>query len=98
MASCIGKRQIAASVPVLLWGMFLYSGVKISSGAASQGMNGLPNSSQFALYVWVPAAMVLCSLVLALMGKRIAAWLFLSIYLVLMIGLLPVFLLFGGGV
>lgn len=94
----IAKRQIAAGVPVFLWGMFLYSGVKIFSGAASQGINGLPSHEQLALYVWVPAGMVLCSLVLALVGKKIPAWLFLSIYFVLMAALLPVFLLFGGGV
>lgn len=78
--------------------MLLYSGVKISSGAASQGIDGIPNSEQLALYVWIPAAMVLCSLVLALVGKRISIWLFLPIYFVLMVALLPVFLLFGGGV
>jgi uncharacterized ion transporter superfamily protein YfcC len=94
----IAKRQIAAGVAVFLWAVFLYFGVKISSGAASQGIDGLPSSEQLALYVWIPAAMVLCSLVLTLVGKRISVWMFLPIYFVLMAALLPVFLLFGGGV
>ena len=94
----IAKRQIAAGVAVFLWAALLYSGVKISSGAASQGVDGLPSREQLALYVWIPAAMVLCGLVLTVVGKRIAIWLFLPIYFVLIAALFPVFLLFGGGV
>ncbi len=52
--SGIAKRQIAAGIAVLLWATFLYSGIKISFGAASQGMNGLPSHKQLALYILIP--------------------------------------------
>ncbi len=96
--SGIAKRQIAAGIAVLIWAMFLYSGIKISLGAASQGMDGLPSHKQLALYILIPGAMVLCGLILALLGKRIPWWVFLIAYFVLIVALLPVFFLFGGGV
>lgn len=60
-------------------------------------MDSLPSREQLALYVWIPATMVLCGFVLVVVGRKISTWLFSAILFVLIVALLPVVLLFGGG-
>jgi hypothetical protein len=94
----IAKRQLVAGVGALLWAWLLYSGIGIYLGAAAQGVAGLPSREHRALYIWTPAIMAVIALVLVVAAKRMPLWLFLVVLVVLMAAILPVAMLFGGGV
>lgn len=94
----MAKRQWAAAVGALLWGSLLCLGVSLYLGAASQGIEGLPNRGQLILYIGIPAAMVMAGLLLILVGARIPFWVFASAFVAFIAAFLPVLVLFGGGV
>lgn len=94
----VAKRQWMAGIVVALWAWLLYFGTRIYAGAASRGIAGLPSQKQMVLYIGVPAAMIVAGIFLIVAGRKIPLWIFTVVFFFVVAALVPVFLLFGGGV
>jgi hypothetical protein len=94
----ITARRLFALLALILWGLMLHSGIKICLGAAEQGIKGLPSDGQLRLYVWLPLSIVLIELILIFAARKINAWIAVALQVISFFLILPVGMLFGGGV
>jgi hypothetical protein len=83
------KRRIAASLTSLLWGLFTYIGYDLISGVARRHVPGYPNSGQWHYYVYFPLIMLLVSVGLSLLARRMPVPLFVTIWLLQLFIILP---------
>ena len=91
------KRVISSVVGLCIWGAVLYLGLKLYSGIAPQEVPGYPNPDQYKLLVGIPTAMVVLSVLLLAVSRRLPAWLFICSSIAQFGLVLPLIMLFGGG-
>ena len=92
------KRRIAASLSSLLWGLFVYLGYDGMQGIIRQRAPGYPNAGQWHYYVHFPMIMLLISVTLLLLAKRLPMAVFLTVWILQVVVFLPFLVGYGGGV
>ena len=92
------KRRIAASLSALLWAFFTYLGYHLTLGVAQRHVPGYPNAGQWHYYVHFPLAMLLLNVGLLLFAKKLPLALFLGLWVLQLLGFVPFFLGYTGGV
>jgi hypothetical protein len=92
------KRRIAASFTSLLWGLFTYIGYDLTSGVAKRHVPGYPNAGQWQYYVYFPLIMLIISIGLLLLARKMPVAVFVTIWLVQIFIFLPFVLGYTGGV
>jgi hypothetical protein len=92
------KRQIAASLSSLLWGLFAYLGYYLVAGVTQQHVAGYPSAAQQHYYVHFPILMLLVSLGLLLLARKLPLVPFVAIWMLQIVVLIPFFLGYTGGV
>jgi hypothetical protein len=91
------KRRTAASFSTLLWGFFTYIGYDLVSGVAKRHVPGYPNAGQWHYYVHFPLSMLVVSVGLLMLARKMPLWLFVSVWLLQIVLFLPFFLGYTGG-
>lgn len=91
-------RRIAASFTALLWDVFTYIGYYLVFGAAQRHVPSYPSAEQWRYYVQFPLIMLLVSVGLFLLARRIPAPLFIAIWLLQVLLFFLFFLRYSGGV
>jgi hypothetical protein len=92
------KRRIAASITSLLWALLTYIGYKLTSGVVQQHVPGYPNAGQWRYYVYFPLIMFVISFASLLLAKKIPIALFVTIWLLQLLVVLPFLFAYEGGV
>jgi hypothetical protein len=92
------KRRIAASFTSLLWGLFTYIGYNGASGVAERHVPGYPSAGQWQYYVYFPLIMLIISVGLLLLGRKMPVALFVTIWLLQIFIFLSFLLGYTGGV
>ena len=91
------KRRIAASVTVVLWGFFTYTGYALTSGIARRHVPGYQNLGQWHYYVHFPLIMLIVGVGLLLLARRLPVTLFVTIWSLQVLAIVPFLLGYGGG-
>jgi hypothetical protein len=91
------KRRIAASSTALLWASFTYLGYHLTQGVVQRHVQGYPNAGQWHYYVHFPLAMLLLSVGLLLLGKKLPLALFIALWVLQLVVFIPFFLGYTGG-
>ena len=89
------KRRIAALGTSLLWGAFTYTGYTLTSAVAQRV--GYQNAGQWHYYVDFPLIMLIVSIGLLLLARRLPVALFVTIWSLQALAFVPFFLAYGGG-
>lgn len=92
------KRRIAAALTTLLWAFFTYVGHDLIVGVTRQHAPGYPNAAQWIYYVYFPLAMLLLSVCLLLLAKKMPIGLFIALWALQLVLFVPFFLGYTGGV
>jgi hypothetical protein len=92
------KRRIAASLTALFWGLLTYVGSTLISGVAQRHVPGYPNAGQRGYYVYFPLTMAIVSVGLLLLARRMSVTLFVTIWILQLLLVLPFLFWYGGGV
>lgn len=91
-------RRIVAVMLALFWAICGSVGFELLSHLAQRGVPGFPKAGQWDLYVIVPAAMMLFGVVLAIVAKRVSTVLYVALLIVEAVPILPLLVIYGGGV
>lgn len=91
------KRRIAASVIVVLWGFCTYTGYTLTSGITQRHVPGYPNAGQWHYYVHFPLVMLIVGIGLLLLARRLPVTLFVTIWSLEVLAIVPFLLGYGGG-
>ena len=89
------KRRISALATSLLWGGFTYTGYTLTSAVALRV--GYANAGQWHYYVDLPLIMLMVSIALFLLARRLPVALFVTIWSLQLLVFVPFFLGYGGG-
>jgi hypothetical protein len=92
------KRRIAASFTALIWGFLAFLGYKVISGIVQQHAPGYPDASQWRYYIYFPLIMLGISVGLLILGKRTPVALFVTMWSLQLVIVLPFILAYTGGV
>jgi hypothetical protein len=92
------KRKIAASLTILLWAVFTYIGYDLTLGVARRHVPGFPNAGLWHYYVHFPLAILIISIALLLLARRLATAVFVAIWVLQLVALILFFLGYTGGV
>jgi len=92
------KRRIAASFTSLLWGLFTYIGYDLTCGVVKRHVPGYPNTGQWQYYVYFPMIMLIISVGLLLLARKIPVALFVTLWLLQIFIFFPFLLGYTGGV
>lgn len=92
------KRRIAASVTSLLWGFFTYTGYTLTARVAQRHVPGYPSAGQWHYYVYFPLIMLVVSIGLLLLARRVPVTLFVTIWSLQVLVIVPFLFGYGGGV
>ncbi len=88
----------AAAVSTALWLFMLLTGFSAIEGIREQHVAGFPNDGQLRLYVVVPLGGLACSAAILGFTRRLPSWARRLGVGIGLLALLPVFMLFSGGV
>jgi hypothetical protein len=91
-------KRIITAVFALFWGYCAYVGFDLVSNVAKRGVPGYPNSGQWGLYVVFPTAMLLLSIALVVLSKRVPRALYVGLLILEIVPILPFLMVYGGGV
>jgi hypothetical protein len=92
------KRRVAASLTTALWALFPFVGYELTRSVMQQHVSGYPNAGQWHYYVHFPLAMMLVSVGLLALAKKIPLALFLTVWVLQVLLFIPFFLGYTGGV
>jgi hypothetical protein len=92
------KRRIAASMTTLLWAFFTYTGYSLVSGVAQRHVPGYPSAGQWHYYVLFPLTMLLVSVGLLLLARKLPVALVVTLWVLQIVVFIPFFLGYTGGV
>jgi hypothetical protein len=92
------KRRVAASLTTALWALFSFIGYGLTRDVAQQHVPGYPNAGQWHYYVYFPLAMLLVSVVLLALARRVPLALFVTVWTLQVLVFIPFFLGYTGGV
>ena len=92
------KRRIAASLTTMLWTFFTYTGYNLVSGVAQRHVPAYPSPGQWHYYVYVPLTMLLVSVGLLLLARKLPLALFVTLWALQIVVFIPFFLGYTGGV
>jgi hypothetical protein len=91
-------KRIVAAIFALFWGYWAYVGFDLVSNVAKRGVPGYPNWEQWGLYVAFPTAMLLLGIGLTVFSKKAPRALYFSLLIVEIVPILPLLMVYGGGV
>lgn len=92
------KRRIAASLTTAIWALFTYIGYDLVTGVAQRHVPGYPNAGQWRYYVHFPLIMLLVSVSLLLLARKLPLALFVTVWVLQIVVFTPFFLAYTGGV
>jgi hypothetical protein len=92
------KRRIAASFTSLLWALLTYVGYSGMSGIVQQHARGYPSAGQWQYYVYFPLIMLILSVGSLIVARLMPVALFVTIWLLQLLVILPFLFGYGGGV
>jgi hypothetical protein len=90
--------RIVAAVSTLLWLFMSLIGISGVEGVRDQHVPGFPNDGQLRLYVVVPLIGLASSAAILVFAERLPKWAKRTGVTISFLVLLPVFMIFGGGV
>lgn len=93
-----GGRRIAASITCLLWGFFTYAGYTLTTGVAQRQVSRHPAAGQWHYYVYFPLIMLIGSIGLLFLARRLSVTQFVTIWSIQVVVVIPFLFLYGGGV
>jgi hypothetical protein len=90
--------RIAAAVSTVLWLFMVLTGISGIDGVREQHVPGYPNDGQLRLYVVIPLVGLIGSAAILGFANRLPTWANRVVVGTALLTLLPVFMMFGGGV
>ncbi len=90
--------RITAAVSTVLWLFMTLTGISGIEGIRDQHVPGYPNDGQLRLYVVIPLIGLTVSAAILGFSKRLPSWAKRMGLGISFLALLPVFMMFGGGV
>ncbi len=90
--------RIVAAVSTVLWLFMSLTGISGIEGIRDQHVPGFPNGGQLRLYVVVPLIGLAGSAAILVFAERLPNWAKRSGMTISFLVLLPVFMMFGGGI
>ena len=94
----MAASRVAAAVSTLLWLLMTVTGISGIVGIRDQHLPGYPNAGQIGLYVAIPVLGFSCCAAILCFAKKLPGWAKGVALTILFVALLPVLLMFGGGV
>ena len=92
------KRRVAASLTAAVWGLFAYIGYDLVTGVIRHHVPGSPTAGQWHYYVHFPLAMLLASVGLLCLARKLPAALFVIVWTLQVLVFVPCFVAYTGGV
>lgn len=92
------KRSVAAALATALWGLFTFLGYRLTAEVTQRHIPGYPNAGQWHYYVYFPAIMLLISIGVLLLARKLPFALFLTAWFMQLLVFVPFFLGYTGGV
>lgn len=86
--------QLRATLAILPWGYFLWSGYDLCYGSGAAP----PNIGQVRLYVVAPAVVTAVGFILLALARKMPQWLSWTFFAVQILALLPLIAFWGGGI
>jgi hypothetical protein len=92
------RRRIISSLIAACWAFLTFIGFELLSSVGNRGAAGFPDAGQWQLYVLFPSAMLLLSVGMVFLSKRLTTGLYVTCVVVGILPIAPFLLIYGGGI